>query len=162
MLLHLLVETQPPPNPEKHAPRCWGECDTGHIIPTSRTCRTLNHTYNSNFAYTYPIMQYDVTKGLPQGCVLSLLLFSTGMFLRSHPTRCPRSLQRGRSHRAHPSHLNDDRVGRDEKPSARVRRAVWGMPYADDAGIVSKSAEGLAKMMAVFEAEGPRVRKRRR
>ena len=34
----------------------------------------------------------------------------------------------------------------------------WGMLYADDGGIVSKSAEGLAKMMivivTVFEAAG--------
>ena len=29
-------------------------------------------------------------------------------------------------------------------------RAVWGMLYADDAGIVSKSAEGLAKMITVI------------
>ena len=36
--------------------------------------------------------------------------------------------------------------------------AVWGMLYVDDAGIVSKSAEGHAKMMTVvvtvFEAAG--------
>ena len=41
---------------------------------------------------------------------------------------------------------------------ACVRRAVWGMLYADDAGIVSRSTEGLSKMMAVtvtaFEAAG--------
>ena len=41
---------------------------------------------------------------------------------------------------------------------ACVRRAVGGMLYADDAGIVSKSAEGHAKMMTVivtvFEAAG--------
>ena len=45
-----------------------------------------------------------------------------------------------------------------EVPLASVRRAAWGMLYADDAGIVSKSAEGLAKMMTVivtvFEAAG--------
>ena len=34
--------------------------------------------------------------------------------------------------------------------SVCVRRAVWVMLYADDAGIVSKSAEGLAKMMTVI------------
>ena len=43
-------------------------------------------------------------------------------------------------------------------PLARVQRAVWGVLNADDAGIVSKSAEGLSKMMAVivtvFEAAG--------
>ena len=31
-----------------------------------------------------------------------------------------------------------------------VRRAVWGMPYADDACIVSRSPQGLAKMMEVI------------
>ena len=31
-----------------------------------------------------------------------------------------------------------------------VRRAVWGMLYADDACIVSRSPQGLAKMMAVI------------
>ena len=44
------------------------------------------------------------------------------------------------------------------EPLTCVRRSVWGMLYADDAGIVSKSAEGLAKVMTVivtvFEAAG--------
>ena len=44
------------------------------------------------------------------------------------------------------------------EPLACVRRLVWGMRYADDEGIVSKSAEGLTKMMTVivtaFEAAG--------
>ena len=31
-----------------------------------------------------------------------------------------------------------------------VRRAVWGMLYADDACIVSRSPQGLAKMMGVI------------
>ena len=39
-----------------------------------------------------------------------------------------------------------------------VRKAVWGMLYADDDGVVSKSSEGLTKMMTVivtvFEAAG--------
>ena len=42
-----------------------------------------------------------------------------------------------------------------------MRRAVWGMLYADDAGIVSKPAEGLAEMITVivtvFEAAGLKV-----
>ena len=41
---------------------------------------------------------------------------------------------------------------------AYVRRAVWSTLYTDDAGVVSKSAEGLAKMITVlvtvFEAAG--------
>ena len=47
-------------------------------------------------------------------------------------------------------HLEEDVVGGREVPLARVERAVWGMLYADDAGIVSTSAEGLAKMMTVI------------
>ena len=31
-----------------------------------------------------------------------------------------------------------------------VRRAIWGMLYADDACIVSQSTRGLGRMMAVF------------
>ena len=60
-------------------------------------------------------------------------------------------------------HLAED-LGEDGvkvEPLACVRRSVWGMLYADDAGIVSKSAEGLAKIMTVivtvFEATGPTV-----
>ena len=45
------------------------------------------------------------------------------------------------------------------EPIARVRRSVWGMLYADDADIVSMSAESLTKMtttviVTVFEAAG--------
>ena len=36
-------------------------------------------------------------------------------------------------------------VSGKEVPLARVQRAVWGMLYADDAGIVSKSMGGSAK-----------------
>ena len=39
--------------------------------------------------------------------------------------------------------LEEDVVGVSSDPLTRVRRAVWDMLYADDAGIVSKSAEGL-------------------
>ena len=35
-------------------------------------------------------------------------------------------------------------------PLACVRRAVWFMMSADDAGIVSRSVKGLAKMMTVI------------
>ena len=58
-------------------------------------------------------------------------------------------------------HLEKDlanAAGVNSDPLACVRRAVWDMLYADDAGIVSKSAEDLAKMMTVivtvFEAAG--------
>ena len=34
-------------------------------------------------------------------------------------------------------------------PLDRVRKAVWGMLYANDAGVVSKSAERLARMVTI-------------
>ena len=40
--------------------------------------------------------------------------------------------------------------GPDETLLDRVRRAVWGMLYADDAEIVSRSPAGLARMMTVI------------
>ena len=56
--------------------------------------------------------------------------------------------------------LEEDDVGVNTDTLTRVRRAVWGMLYADDAAVVSKSAEGLANMMmvivTVFEAAGSR------
>ena len=54
--------------------------------------------------------------------------------------------------------LAENTAGVSSDPLACVRRAVWGMLYANDAGIASKSPEGLAKMMTVivtvFEAAG--------
>ena len=52
------------------------------------------------------------------------------------------------------------------EPQACLRRSVWDMLYADTAGIETKSAEGLAKMMTVnvtvFEAAGLTVSERKR
>ena len=62
--------------------------------------------------------------------------------------------------------LDDDTACREEEPLARVRRSVWGVLYADDAGIVSTSADELAKMMTVtvtgFEHQASQFRQRRR
>ncbi|CAM9827023.1 unnamed protein product [Sphacelaria rigidula] len=38
----------------------------------------------------------------------------------------------------------------EETPLENMRRAVWAKVYADDAGIASKTSEGLARMMAVI------------
>ena len=47
-------------------------------------------------------------------------------------------------------HLDGDGVRENAGLLNRVRSAVWGMLYADDAGIASKSAEGRTKMMTVI------------
>ena len=50
----------------------------------------------------------------------------------------------------HLEELEENAAGVSSDPLACVRRALWGMLYADDAGIVPKSAEGLARMMTVI------------
>ena len=48
-------------------------------------------------------------------------------------------------------HLEEDfgEGGLELEPLACVQRSVYGMLYADDAGIVSKSTEDLAKMTLI-------------
>ena len=47
-------------------------------------------------------------------------------------------------------HLKEPSTSMGPEPGMDyVRRAVWGMLYADDACIVSRSPQGLAKMMEV-------------
>ena len=51
-------------------------------------------------------------------------------------------------------YLDDAPKGEDARPRKEgtlkmVRRAVWGMLYADDAGVVSTSPRGLTRMMGV-------------
>ena len=55
-------------------------------------------------------------------------------------------------------YLDGEGVGQNAKRLDRARSAVWAMLYANDAGTLFKSAEGLAKMMTVivnvFDAAG--------
>ena len=53
------------------------------------------------------------------------------------------------------AYLDDALKGEDGRPREdgtleRVRRAVWGMLYADDAGLVLASPRGLTRMMSVM------------
>ena len=48
-------------------------------------------------------------------------------------------------------HLKERSTSTGPKPAMYyVRRAVWGMLYADDACVVSRSSQGLAKIMEVI------------
>ena len=106
---------------------------------------------------------FDVKWGLRQSCVLSPSLSNMSFAATLHVVLV--HLSEGEGILQNLVHLDDDRAGRVEEPLICVRRAVWGMRYADDAGIVSKSAEGFAKMMAVivavFEAAGLAVSKKK-
>ena len=71
--------------------------------------------------------------------------------LRSRADHCPPKIQRRSDHprRAGTTEEALDAMG-PEPAMDYVRRAVWGMLYAFDACIVSRSPQGLVKMMGAI------------
>ena len=105
--------------------------------------------------------KFDVGQGLRQGCVLAPLLFNTfftvvlsvaekrfltDAAIMDNMVQLQRKKEKGEKKGTSRTGKVDGRRGKKEEEVQRL----WGVLYADDAGIVSRSSEGLERTMTVI------------
>ena len=91
---------------------------------------------------------FRVSQGLRQGCTMSPPLFN--VFFAAPLEIIARRFSEDEVIMQNLVYLKEETGARVGTTLDQVRRALWAMLYADDAGVVSKSANGLARMMTII------------